>query len=129
MSAPAANVPPLTTDFEQRPASAAHIQHVVDTQRAPSAERLAKAHQLVTLRNTDQRQTHYIQNRHLQHVELLPGEAKEIDMISDELANLINLSRVDRGYYESGPRKGAPFPSHPVRVIGLGVKTEATLLK
>jgi hypothetical protein len=129
MSVPAGNVPPLITDFDQRPAAANVVQHIIDSQQIPSATRLAAAHQRVTLRNTDERQTHFIQDRSLKHIELRPGESKELDMLTSELANLINLSRNDRGYYESGPKKGAPFPLHPVRVIGLGAKVEAAVLK
>jgi hypothetical protein len=76
----------------------------------------------VTLKNTDTEQTHWIIDRRYNGVELKPGQSREIDMICDELQNLINLSRIDRGFYESGPNKGKPFPPHPVRVIGLGVK-------
>jgi hypothetical protein len=125
----AANVPPVTTYFdEQAPAPPAMVQRVVDQLQTATPERMAKAHQRVTLHNTAQ-QVFYIQDRSLRHIEFRPGERKEIDMIADELQYLIYQSRTDRGFYESGPKKGEPFPPHPVKVINLGAKSEAPQLK
>jgi hypothetical protein len=84
-----------------------------------SQERLAKPHQLVLLHNTSEVQTHIMRDRFLQSQSILPGAKVEVDMPVDEIETLHDLSRTDRGYYAYGPRKGQPFPPHPVRICGI----------
>jgi hypothetical protein len=50
---------------------------------------------------------------------LAPLEKREVCMVVDELATLIELSRTDRGFYTYGPNRGKPFPPHPLKVLGL----------
>jgi hypothetical protein len=120
----AANVPPF--EHTNEPLQPERIsQAVIGMTRAATPEHLAKPHQRVTLKNTHECQTHFIQDRNHNHVELRPGQSKEVDMVCDELQNLIRLARTDRGFYESGPNIGKPFPPHPVKVIGLGPKQSA----
>jgi hypothetical protein len=83
--------------------------------------RLARAHQIVTVQNTDERQDYFLKDRYLQHILIRPGAKVEIDMVVDEIANLHDLSRTDRGFYAFGPKRGQPFPPHPVRIIGIPV--------
>jgi hypothetical protein len=125
---PAANVPPILTRDEQAPAPAATIQHIVDLQSKASPEHLAKPWQNVTLRNSDPAQAHYVRDRAFQYVKFEPGEQREIAMVVDELQELVRLARTDRGHYESGPRRGLPFPAHPIKIVGLGLKSEAPKL-
>jgi len=110
MSAEEASSIPLKQEFIS--------QHAVMQPAMATPERLAKAHQRVTLKNTSECQTHFIIDRRLQHIELKPGQSCEIDMLADELRNLVHLARTDRGFYQSGPRRGQAYPPHPVRVIG-----------
>jgi hypothetical protein len=125
----AANVPPVTSYFDEKaPAPAAMIAHVVDQMQTATPERMARAHQRVTIHNTAQ-QVFYVQDRSLRHIEFRPGEKKEIDMIADELQYLIYQSRTDRGYYESGPKKGEPLPPHPLKVIGMQPQQDAALIR
>jgi hypothetical protein len=84
-----------------------------------TAERLAKPHQLVLLHNTHECQAHGVKDRYEQIVWLAPGEKKELDMLVDEIATLVHLSRTDRGFFPSGPKRGQPFPAHPVKILGL----------
>jgi hypothetical protein len=104
------NLSPLPSDLTGHPAM-----------RPPTAspERLAKAHQLVTLHNTDPAQTFIFQDRYWRHVAIEPDRKVEIDMLVDEIANLVYQGRTDRGFYDSGPKRGQPFPAHPVKVIGI----------
>jgi hypothetical protein len=84
-----------------------------------SQERLSRAFQHVVLHNTSENQSRGVQDRWLQLQMLAPGEKREITMLVDELATLIELGRTDRGFYTYGPKRGQPFPAHPLRVIGL----------
>jgi len=118
MSERAANTPPI--EFAHTQPHPEHAQSVRDLATLPTAEHLSKSHQRVTLKNTDPAQTHFVRDRGLNYVQLLPGQSKELDMVSSELSGLLHLARTDRGFYESGPRKGLPFPPHPVRVVGIG---------
>jgi hypothetical protein len=86
----------------------------------PSQEHLAKPSQYVTFQNTDQVQTHIVINRHKQGVALQPGEKKVIEMVVDEIETFRHLARTDRGFYPDGPKKGQPFPAHPVKILDVG---------
>jgi hypothetical protein len=86
----------------------------------PSQEHLAKPSQFVTFQNTDPAQTHIIINRHKQGVSLQPGEKKVIEMVVDEIETFRHLARTDRGFYPDGPKKGRPFPAHPVKILDVG---------
>ena len=79
--------------------------------------RLEKPHQIVTMKNHDEKQAFVVRDRHYRDVVLKPGEVKEVDIISDEIAGWVHLAREDRGFYEIGPNAGKPFPVHPVRII------------
>jgi hypothetical protein len=98
-----------------RAASRAPLSHrPVPVIAPPVADqaRLARPHQLVVVQNTDERQDHFLKDRYLQHVLIRPGARVEIDMLTDEIAVLHNLSRTDRGHYLAGPRAGQPFKLH-----------------
>jgi len=123
----AANAPPYTEPYEGPVKLGLIPQHVKDLTQLATHERLAKPHQRVTLKNTHECQTHFICDRNLRYVELRPGQSAEVDMVVDELKNLLHLARTDRGFYESGPNKGKPFPPHPVRVIGLQAKQDGVV--
>jgi hypothetical protein len=84
-----------------------------------SAERLALPHQRVELWNTSEVQAHIIRDRFFQHHTLLPGQRAELDMVVSEIKYLHDQSRTDRGFYRDGPRRGQPFPAHPVKVCGI----------
>jgi hypothetical protein len=124
----AANVPPpAQTDYAPSPNE--NVQRVVDQMRQPTAEELARPWQTVSLKNTHPEQTFFISNRFGVAVELRPGQQREVPMVVAELQNLLHQARTDRGYFESGPKKGQAFPAHPVRVLGLGATQEAPTLK
>jgi len=112
----AVNVGPYTI-----PTEAPIIHRPVPVITAPIADqaRLARAHQLVTVMNTDERQDHYLKDRYLAHILIRPGQRVEIDMLVDEIAALHNLARTDRGHYLAGPKAGQPFPPHPLKIIGI----------
>jgi hypothetical protein len=54
--------------------------------------------------------------------EFLPGQSKEIDMTTEAIQVHAHRLRTDRGFYQSGPNVGKPFPAHPVKIVGLGPK-------
>lgn len=124
---PAANVPPVKTDYA--PAPQAEVQRIVDQMSQPTTEHLAKPWQMVTLKNTSVEQTFFVSDRFGIAVELRPGQQREVAMVVAELQNLLHQARTDRGFYESGPNKGQPFPAHPVRVLGIGATQEGPTLK
>jgi hypothetical protein len=95
---------------------------VIDMAASPTPEELAQPHQRVTLKNFSPHQTHMIADRHLKYIEFKPGQQREIDMPVTGLQNLMRLARTDRGFYESGPNIGKPFPPHPLRVVGMQPK-------
>jgi hypothetical protein len=82
-------------------------------------ERLAKPSQYVLLFNSSEVQSHGVTDRWQQTQMLAPLEKREVCMVVDELATLIELSRTDRGFYTYGPLRGKPFPPHPLKVLGL----------
>lgn len=84
-----------------------------------STERLSRPSQYVILHNTHEIQSHGVQDRWWQLQMFAPGEKREICMLTEELATLIDLARTDRGFYAYGPNKGKPYPAHPLRVVGL----------
>jgi hypothetical protein len=53
-------------------------------------------------------------------VALQPGEKKVIEMVVDEIETFRYLARTDRGFYPDGPKKGRPFPAHPVKILDAG---------
>jgi hypothetical protein len=115
MSEQAANaMPGLSPPIIRPPGSMVHFAPPVAT-----AERLAKPHQLVLLHNTSEVQSHGVKDRFEQIVWLAPGEKKELDMLVEEIATLVHLSRTDRGFFPSGPKRGQAFPPHPVKILGL----------
>jgi hypothetical protein len=124
---PAANCPPAQTEYAPAPNELSRA--VVDQLRQPTAEHLALPWQTVTLKNTHPEQTHFIFDRFGVAIELRPGQQRELAMVVTELQNLMHQARTDRGFYECGPKKGQPFPAHPVRVLGIGAKQEAPSLK
>jgi hypothetical protein len=127
----AANVaPPMSqAEADATPMKPQLFQQAVMQAAAPTAERLSKPHQRVTLKNTSESQVHFLCDRHLRHIEFKPGQSREITMLTDELANLMRLQRSDRGFYPIGsPNAGKPFPPHPVKIIGVGVQSAPTLL-
>jgi hypothetical protein len=125
---PAANTPPAV-QTEYAPSPNEHVQRIVDQQRQMTAEELARPWQNVVLKNTSAEQTFFISDRTGTAVELRPGQQREVAMVVTELQNLLHQARGDRGYFESGPRKGQAFPAHPVRVLGIGATQEAPTLK
>jgi hypothetical protein len=114
----AANALPYAPPLEMPPIANRPLYPAV-TPPVATQERLAKPHQRVTLHNTGEVQTQIIQDRFWQTHTLLPGAKAEIDMVVDEIATLVDLARTDRGFYMFGPKKGQPFPPHPVKVIGI----------
>jgi hypothetical protein len=82
-------------------------------------ERLAKPSQHVVLFNSSEVQTHGVKDRWEVMQMFAPGEKREICMVCDELNTLIELARTDRGFYTYGPKRGQPFPPHPLKVLGL----------
>jgi hypothetical protein len=130
-----ANVPPrpsIETINEQerqitaesqyhRPASPAHVQHVINQSRAVSAAQLALPHQVVKLKNTGE-QEYIFTDRYKRPVSVKGGQTVEADLLTTQIQHLIYLSRTDRGHYESGIDKGKPFPAHCVKVVGFGLK-------
>jgi hypothetical protein len=82
--------------------------------------RLEKSHQLVVMKNFDEKQTHYVFDRHYRQIELKAGQQKEIDIIADEIPGWLQRARTrpqDQGFYETGVNMGKALPSHPVRII------------
>jgi hypothetical protein len=86
-----------------------------------TAKQLARSHQYVTYRNTDERQTYVIIDRYRQSHNLAPGQQRELDMAADEVESFIKNTRQGRGIYYSGPKEriGLPFPAHPVQILGV----------
>ena len=53
--------------------------------------------------------------------ELRPGEAREMEMLNDEIANFQEQRRPDRFYPANDPSKPAlPKPLHPILIEGIG---------
>ena len=84
-----------------------------------TAARLALPSQHVVLFNSSEVQSHGVNDRWEQMQMFAPGEKREICMVCDELNTLIELARTDRGFYTYGPKRGQPFPPHPLKVLGL----------
>jgi len=79
---------------------------------------LEKPHQFVTMKNFDDRQTYIAIDRYSRQIPFLPGEQKEIDMISEHIPGWIERGRPDRGFFDVGsPRCGQPIPQHPLRIV------------
>jgi hypothetical protein len=78
-----------------------------------TAERLAKPSQYVLLFNSSEVQSHGVTDRWQQTQMLAPLEKREVCMVVDELAMLIELSRTDRGYYTYGPKARPAISSAP----------------
>jgi hypothetical protein len=122
------NIPPPDIGFVRPAEMLIDKPHVPDNQRliippamyAPSQEQLARPSQFVTFMNTDPVQTHFVINRFNQGVELRPGEKKQIEMTVDGCDTFRHLARTDRGFYPDGPKKGQPFPAHPVKILDAG---------
>jgi hypothetical protein len=122
------NIPPPDIGFVQPAEMLIDKPHVLSNQPsiippamyAPSQEQLARPSQFVTFMNTDPVQTHFVINRFNQGVELRPGEKKQIEMTVDGCDTFRHLARTDRGFYPDGPRKGQPFPAHPVKILDVG---------
>jgi hypothetical protein len=83
-------------------------------------QRLEKSHQIVTMKNFDEKQTHILRDRYYRDVIFKPGESKEIDIIAEEIPKWLYLARTrpqDQVMYETGFNAGKPIPPHPMRII------------
>jgi hypothetical protein len=68
-------------------------------------------------------------NRFNQGVELRPGKRKQIEITVDGCDTFRHLARTDRGFYPDGPKKGQPFPAHPVKILDVGpLRRDETVL-
>jgi hypothetical protein len=132
------NIPPRDIGFVQPAEMLIDKPHVLHNQpsiippamSAPSQEQLARPSQFVTFMNTHPVQTHFVMNRFNQGVELRPGEKKQIEMTVDGCDTFRHLARTDRGFYPDGPKKGQPFPPHPVKILDAGpIRCDETALQ
>src|SRR5215831_6640472 len=97
------------------------------TARGPIVDptRIDKPHQLVIVRNTAEKQNHVVVDRYGRGHTLLPGQAKEIDMVLDEVANF-QAERKPGRIREMMNQIGNVFtfvneeaPLHPIRIEGI----------
>jgi hypothetical protein len=81
----------------------------------PSAERLAKPSQRVTVFNSHPLQTHIIRDRFMQGHELQPGQRKEIELLAEDIQYFVR---------ERDPSRRTPLgvakPLHPIVIEGIG---------
>jgi hypothetical protein len=79
-----------------------------------SPERIAAAHQLVSIRNTHRMQKHVVIDRHMVGHELEPGqEKKDIDMLVSEIEYFLRQRAPNR--FDALGRK---LPPIPIEIVG-----------
>ena len=85
----------------------------------PSKERFNAPSSRVIVKNTGV-QNHIVIDRFNVGHELRPGEAREMEMLNDEIANFQEQRRPDRFYPTTDPTKpGRPKPLHPIVIQGI----------
>jgi hypothetical protein len=88
---------------------------------APSCERLNAPSSRVIVKNTSEVQNHIVIDKYNVGHELRPGEAREMEMLNDEIASFREQRRPDRFYPASDPTKpGRQKPLHPIVIEGIG---------
>ena len=91
----------------------------------PHWERLSAPSSRVIVKNTSEVQTHVVIDKYNVAHELRPGEAREMEMLNDEIASFQEQRRPDRFYPTSDPNKpGRPKPLHPILIEGIGSMVE-----
>jgi hypothetical protein len=87
----------------------------------PSKERLNAPSSRVIVKNTSEVQNHIVIDRFNVGHELRPGEAREMEMLNDEIAYFQEQRRPDRFYPTIDPTEPArPKPLHPIVIEGVG---------
>lgn len=90
----------------------------------PSKERLARSHQLVTIRNTSDvtpgkrgtvlPQKHIVIDRFQRGIELEPGETRQnVDMLVSDIAVFLRQRLPRQNEF------GEPMPQHPILIVGV----------
>ena len=87
----------------------------------PSKERLNAPSSRVVVKNTSEVQTHIVIDRFNVGHELRPGEAREMEMLNDEIASFQEQRRPDRFY----PGTTTPKPLHPIIIEGVPSMVQA----
>ncbi len=87
----------------------------------PSKEQLNAPSSRVIVKNTSEVQNHIVIDRFNVGHELRPGEAREMEMLNDEIANFQEQRRPDRFYPGIDTTEPArPKPPHPILIEGIG---------
>ena len=87
----------------------------------PSKQRLDAPSSRVMVKNTSEVQNHIVIDRFNVGHELRPGEAREMEMLNDEIANFQEQRRPDRFYPGIDTTEPArPKPPHPILIEGIG---------
>ena len=87
----------------------------------PSKERLNAPSSRVIVKNTSEVQNHIVIDRFNVGHELRPGEAREMEMLNDEIAYFQEQRRPDRFY----PGTTTPKPLHPIIIEGVPSMVQA----
>lgn len=86
----------------------------------PSWERLQEPSSRVRVTNTSEVQQHVVIDRFMVGHELRPGEAREIEMVNDEIARFQQMRLPGRFYPLIDPAKpGREKPLHPIKIEGV----------
>jgi hypothetical protein len=99
----------------------ANPQYFSPIRPEPTLQRLNAPSTRVWVQNTSPNQNHIVIDRFNVGHELRPGERREMEMVNDEIANLMEHRRPGRMYPEIDPQnpQGKMKPLHPILIEGM----------